>query len=151
MVILQLKESRPKGAGNPPFSPFSHEVIPRLMGTGTLENEQCNFRNRLSHQRPFSADTTRHINVEGGSGVGKSTLPINLFIEHIRQGHGGLFIDPHGDTADQIARLIPKSRTRDFIWIDSDATQVPPSIRFTFEIRRSLSVIVDPLCQPSRR
>jgi hypothetical protein len=75
---------------------------------------------------PFSVDTSRHINVEGGSGVGKSTLLINLFIEHIRQGHGGLFIDPHGDTADQIARLIPKSRMRDFIWIDPDATHVPP-------------------------
>ena len=59
------------------------------------------------------------------SGVGKSTLLVNLFIEHIRQGHGGLFIDPHGDTADQIVRLIPKNRMRDFIWIDPDATHVP--------------------------
>lgn len=75
---------------------------------------------------PFSVDTSRHINVEGGSGVGKSTLLQNLFIEHIRQGHGGLFIDPHGDTADQIAKLIPKSRARDFIWIDPDASHVPP-------------------------
>jgi Type IV secretion-system coupling protein DNA-binding domain len=75
---------------------------------------------------PFSVDTKRHINVEGGSGVGKSTLLQNLFVEHIRQGHGGIFIDPHGDTADQITRLIPKSRMRDFIWIDPDATFVPP-------------------------
>lgn len=76
--------------------------------------------------RPFSIDTTRHINLEGMSGVGKSTLLVNLFIEHLRQGHGGLFLDPHGDTADQIARLIPKNRMRDFIWIDPDATHVPP-------------------------
>lgn len=75
---------------------------------------------------PFSIDTSKHINVEGMSGVGKSTLLVNLFIEHIRQGHGGLFIDPHGDTADQIASLIPKNRMRDFIWIDPDATHVPP-------------------------
>jgi DNA helicase HerA-like ATPase len=73
----------------------------------------------------FSIDTSKHINIEGMSGVGKSTLLVNLFIEHIRQGHGGLFIDPHGDTADQIAQLIPKSRMRDFIWIDPDATHVP--------------------------
>ena len=75
--------------------------------------------------RPFSIDTSKHVNIEGMSGVGKSTLLVNLFIEHIRQGHGGLFIDPHGDTADQIARLIPKNRMRDFIWIDPDATHVP--------------------------
>jgi DNA helicase HerA-like ATPase len=75
---------------------------------------------------PFSVDTSRHVNIEGGSGVGKSTLLQNLFIEHIREGHGGLFIDPHGDTADQIAKLIPKNRARDFIWIDPDASHVPP-------------------------
>jgi len=60
----------------------------------------------------FSIDSTKHINIEGMSGMGKSTLLVNLFIEHIRQGNGGLFIDPHGDTADQIAKLIPKSRMR---------------------------------------
>jgi hypothetical protein len=74
----------------------------------------------------FSIDSTKHINIEGMSGMGKSTLLVNLFIEHIRQGNGGLFIDPHGDTADQIAKLIPKSRIRDFIWIDPDASLVPP-------------------------
>jgi len=71
-------------------------------------------------------DSTKHINIEGMSGMGKSTLLVNLFIENIRQGHGGLFIDPHGDTADQIAKLIPKNRMRDFIWIDPDASLVPP-------------------------
>lgn len=77
------------------------------------------------NNRPFSIDTSKHVNIEGMSGVGKSTLLVNLFIEHIRQGNGGLFIDPHGDTADQIAKLIPKNRMRDFIWIDPDATHVP--------------------------
>ena len=74
----------------------------------------------------FSIDTSKHTNVEGMSGMGKSTLLINLFIEHVRQGHGGLFVDPHGDAADQLARLIPKGRMRDFIWIDPDASRVPP-------------------------
>jgi DNA helicase HerA-like ATPase len=76
--------------------------------------------------REILVDSTKHINIEGMSGMGKSTLLVNLFIEHIRQGNGGLFIDPHGDTADQIARLIPKNRMRDFIWIDPDASLVPP-------------------------
>ena len=42
----------------------------------------------------FSIDSTKHINIEGMSGMGKSTLLVNLFIEHIRQGNGELFIDP---------------------------------------------------------
>jgi ABC-type phosphate/phosphonate transport system ATPase subunit len=42
----------------------------------------------------FSIDTTKHINISGMSGIGKSTLLVSLFIEHIRQGNGALFIDP---------------------------------------------------------
>src|SRR6266446_3899833 len=76
--------------------------------------------------RPYRIDATRHINVQGGSGVGKSSLLENIFVSHIRQGHGGLFIDPHGDTADRLALLIPKERMRDFIWIDPDADRLPP-------------------------
>ncbi len=101
------------------------------MGTGT--RKQTTHLHRMTsigidsiNQQDFVIDTTKHINIEGMSGMGKSTLLVNLFIDHIRQGNGGLFIDPHGDTADQIAKLIPKSRMRDFIWIDPDATLVPP-------------------------
>ena len=32
----------------------------------------------------FLIDSTKHISVEGMSGMGKSTLLVNLFIEHIR-------------------------------------------------------------------
>jgi hypothetical protein len=72
----------------------------------------------------FSVDSSKHINIEGMSGMGISTLLVNFFIESIRRGNGGLFIDPHGDAADQIAKLLPNSG--DFIWIDSRASLVPP-------------------------
>lgn len=75
--------------------------------------------------RDVVIDAARHVYIEGMSGVGKSTALVNLFIHHIRQGHGGLFIEPHGEAADQIARLIPKSRMRDFVWIDPGAPYVP--------------------------
>jgi hypothetical protein len=91
-------------------------------------------------QQEFSLDTSRHINISGMSGMGKSTLLLNLFIDHIRQGNGGVFIDPHGDTADQIARLIPKSRMRDFIWIDPDASLVPPFNPLHFESPEELEL-----------
>jgi hypothetical protein len=74
---------------------------------------------------PFLIDPTKHINLEGMSGMGKTSLLLNLFIEHIRAGGGGLFIDPHGDACDEIARMIPKGRARDFIWFDPDASHVP--------------------------
>jgi hypothetical protein len=95
--------------------------------------------------QPILIDTTKHIDITGKSGMGKSTLLVNLFIEHIRQGNGGLFIDPHGDTADAIAKLIPKPRTRDFIWIDPDATLVPPFNPLHFESPEQLELAKESL------
>jgi hypothetical protein len=74
----------------------------------------------------FSIDPARHILVEGSSGVGKSSLLLNLCVEAIRQDIGLLLIDPHGDLADQLAALTPKSLGRSFTWIDPDAPRVPP-------------------------
>ena len=80
----------------------------------------------LNHH-PYEIDPERHINVIGGSGVGKSSLLEHIFLEFLKQqGHGGLFIDPHGDTADRLPLLIPKNRRRDIIWFDPDAYAVPP-------------------------
>jgi ABC-type phosphate/phosphonate transport system ATPase subunit len=78
------------------------------------------------YNQPYEIDPTRHISLIGGSGVGKSSLLEHIFINFIRQGHGGLFIDPHGDTADRLALLLPKERMRDFIWFDPDEASVPP-------------------------
>jgi DNA helicase HerA-like ATPase len=92
------------------------------------------------NRQEFAIDTTRHINITGMSGMGKSTLLLNLFIEHIRLGNGGLFIDPHGDTADLIAQLIPKNRMRDFVWIDPDASLVPPFNPLHFNSQEELEL-----------
>jgi len=92
------------------------------------------------NRQELAIDTTRHINITGMSGMGKSTLLLNLFIDHIRQGYGGLFIDPHGDTADAIANLIPKSRMREFVWIDPDASLVPPFNPLHFNSQEELEL-----------
>jgi DNA helicase HerA-like ATPase len=92
------------------------------------------------NRQELAIDTTRHINITGMSGMGKSTLLLNLFIDHIRQGYGGLFIDPHGDTADAIAKLIPKSRMREFVWIDPDASLVPPFNPLHFNSQEELEL-----------
>jgi ABC-type ATPase involved in cell division len=64
----------------------------------------------------FSMETTKHVNISGMSGMGKSTLIANVFIEHIRQGNGGLLLIPrrHG-RSDRQAH--PKNRMRDFTWM----------------------------------
>jgi hypothetical protein len=81
-------------------------------------------RQSLNH-KPYLIDPTRHINIVGGSGVGKSSLLENIFYEFIRQGYGGIFNDPHGDSADRIPLIVPKHRRRDIVWFDPDADAVP--------------------------
>jgi hypothetical protein len=74
---------------------------------------------------PYRIDPHYHINAQGSTGKGKSSLLETTFIEFLKKGHGGLFLDPHGDTVDRLLLLIPKNRTRDIIWIDPDADAVP--------------------------
>jgi DNA helicase HerA-like ATPase len=73
----------------------------------------------------FEIDSQKHTLVTGKSGVGKSTLLVNVAAWHIRNGDGLLFIDPHGDAADKVLSHIPKSRIRDVILIDPSAKKVP--------------------------
>ena len=93
------------------------------MGTGTEDTMYIPIGK--DGKQKFPIDANYHLNIEGMSGVGKSTLLKNIFIANIRAGHGGCFIDPHGDAADDLLELIPKSRRRDLIWIDPDAERVP--------------------------
>jgi TraM recognition site of TraD and TraG/Helicase HerA, central domain len=74
---------------------------------------------------PYLIDPTRHINVIGGSGVGKSSLLETIFTSFCREA-GGMFLDPHGDVADRLPLLIPKHRRRDIVFLDPDANAVPP-------------------------
>jgi energy-coupling factor transporter ATP-binding protein EcfA2 len=72
----------------------------------------------------FSINMKPHTWVVGQSGVGKSTLLVNAFVGLIQRGYGGLFLDPHGTAAAQIARFIPRHRTNDVVWIDATADRV---------------------------
>ena len=60
----------------------------------------------------------RHVAIFGKSGVGKSTLLLNLAAWIIHEGHGATVIDPHGELIDTILGLIPKDRIGDVIFFD---------------------------------
>ena len=59
--------------------------------------------------REFFIDSTKHLNIEGMSGMGKSTLIVNLFIEHIRQGKVGKLLRP------SIIPIIGQTKSLDFL------------------------------------
>ncbi len=77
-----------------------------------------NWRN---DKQPFSikdADRLGHIYVIGKTGVGKSTLLLNMAISDIQKGKGICIIDPHGDIAESILHHIPNERIDDVIYFN---------------------------------
>jgi hypothetical protein len=66
---------------------------------------------RLGHE-----DRRRHMYAVGQTGTGKSTFLENLAIQDMINGEGFAFIDPHGDTAENLLANVPKERTEDVIY-----------------------------------
>lgn len=63
-------------------------------------------------------DRARHFYIIGQTGTGKTYFMRNQIIQDIEAGHGVCFIDPHGDTAEEILGAIPPSRIKDVIYFN---------------------------------
>ena len=72
-------------------------------------------------------DRRRHLYAIGKTGMGKSTLLENMIFSDIHAGKGLAVIDPHGDLADAILRMIPKERTNDVVLFDPTDMHYPVS------------------------
>jgi hypothetical protein len=53
----------------------------------------------------------RHTVILGSTGVGKTTLLLNIVAQDIARGDGLLLLDPHGDLAEYALSLVPKYRS----------------------------------------
>lgn len=74
-----------------------------------------------NEQRPFGiwdSDRLQHIYVIGKTGVGKSTLLLNMAISDIQKGKGIAVIDPHGDLAEELLNHIPQHRIKECIYFN---------------------------------
>ncbi|ELZ88805.1 hypothetical protein C453_01040 [Haloferax elongans ATCC BAA-1513] len=60
----------------------------------------------------------RHMVIFGMTGMGKSTSEKNILNQIARKGHGFCFIDPKGDTIDDLMRELPEERMDDLIYIE---------------------------------
>ena len=63
--------------------------------------------------------------VIGQTGSGKSTLLNSCILQDILTDRGFAFIDPHGDSAEQIIDSIPKHRIRDVVYFNPADTDFP--------------------------
>ncbi len=64
-------------------------------------------------------DRRRHLYIVGKTGMGKTTLLLNQLHADLHAGHGVCLVDPHGDLAVSLLRLMPPHRTNDVIVFDA--------------------------------
>lgn len=89
-----------------------------FLGETSFRNEKVRFGIKPDDRR-------RHIYVVGSTGMGKSEFLKNMAIQDIEAGRGVCFIDPHGDSADDLLDYIPENRIKDVIYFDPDDLQYP--------------------------
>lgn len=76
------------------------------------------FRGVEKQIRLSTNDRRRHTYIIGQTGMGKSKLLENLAYQDIMDGRGFAFIDPHGDSVEELIGMIPKERLDDVIYFN---------------------------------
>jgi len=88
------------------------------MDNKILKIGKTNYRNQEVVFGIKEDDRRRHIYIIGKSGTGKSTLLSNMITADIAAGRGVCFVDPHGETAEEVLRMVPESRVDDVIYFN---------------------------------
>jgi len=63
-------------------------------------------------------DRRRHTYIIGQTGTGKSVLLENLAFQDMMDGRGFAFVDPHGDSVENLLGKVPKERVEDIIYFN---------------------------------
>lgn len=70
-------------------------------------------------------DRRRHVYIVGQTGTGKSTILHNLIVQDMAMDKGLCFIDPHGDTAEELLAKVPANRAEDVIYFNPSDIDMP--------------------------
>ncbi len=99
---------------------------------------QTNFKNKTVRFGIKTADRLRHMYILGKSGTGKSTLLENMAIDDFKKNRGLAFIDPHGDSIENLLNYIPKNRINDVVYFNPADAAAPININI-LEVENSQS------------
>ena len=70
-------------------------------------------------------DRRRHMHIIGKTGMGKTSLILNMAVSDIRNGSGFALVDPHGDLADALLDYIPENRIKDVVYFNPQDLDYP--------------------------
>lgn len=89
---------------------------------------ETTFRNQRKKFGIVTGDDRRkHVYIIGKTGMGKTVMMKNMAIQDIKNGHGIAFIDPHGETAEELLSHIPADRINDVIYFNPGDIDYPIS------------------------
>ncbi len=84
----------------------------------TVALGRVRFRDDRREVRLSLPARRRHLYIVGRTGVGKSTLLLNILAADVAAGRGVGLLDPHGDLAEALLAAIPPHRTNDVVVFD---------------------------------
>ncbi|TSC69189.1 MAG: hypothetical protein G01um101470_1072, partial [Parcubacteria group bacterium Gr01-1014_70] len=82
-----------------------------LLGENVFRGEQALIRIQRDDRR-------RHLYIIGQTGTGKTNFMKSLVHQDIMNGEGVCFIDPHGETVEELLELVPQERADDVIYFN---------------------------------
>lgn len=123
LATLWHPPSATVGAERMQVSTFTEMEPPTAIYSGEEEGAvklgQVRFREDDRFVGIARDDRRRHVHVIGRTGTGKTTMVLNMVHADLQAGHGLAVVDPHGDLAVEIARLVPNHRTNEVILFDA--------------------------------
>ncbi len=88
-------------------------------------------------------DRRLHLYILGKTGMGKTTLLLNMILNDIYENEGVCFIDPHGDAVEALLDYIPPHRIDDVIYFNPADVDYPVALNVLERVepeRRHLAV-----------
>ncbi len=108
----------------------------RVIGTASFPGR----RRPLALSR---GDSLRHLHVLGPTGVGKSTLLMNLVTQDMAAGRAVVVLDPKGDLITDLLARIPPERLADVVLLDPTDTERPVGLNPLYLAGRSPELVAD--------
>jgi CxxC-x17-CxxC domain-containing protein len=96
---------------------------------------ETTFRNNRKKFGIKTKDRWQHFYVIGKTGVGKTSMMENMAVQDIRDNSGLGFIDPHGETAENLLNFIPKNRINDVIYFNPADLSFPIAFNVMENVR----------------
>lgn len=88
-------------------------------------------------------DSLRHLHVVGPTGVGKSTLLLNLIAGDMATGRGVVVVDPKGDLVADVLERVPRHRVGDVILLDPTDVERPVGFNLLAGASEAPELVVD--------